>query len=312
MKEFIPKFKFYFFKPKYWGMWLVLLVGAAMAFVPRYIRDPILDSLGGFVGYFSRNARRRAEINLRYCFPELNEMQREKIVKKMFSVSLQSILLTAELAWLKNRGANKSIVWHNREIIDDLYVAKKNVIFFVPHGFAIDIPGMLMGAEGRSISIIIRRQSNELVDYVWNKLRRTFGCRIHIRDDGIKPFIYSIRQGSWGYYLPDQDHGSTKSQFVDFFATYKATLPVLGRLMKACNATIVPLFPVYNGKTHQLDIFIHPPMNDLMDSDEITQARRMNEQIERFIRPNPEQYNWFLKILKTRKNNEVDPYKTKK
>ena len=54
------------------------------------------------------------------------------------------------------------------------------------------------------------------------------------RNDGIKPFIQSVRQGYWGYYLPDQDHGPEHSEFVDFFATYKATLPAIGRLMKVC------------------------------------------------------------------------------
>ncbi len=70
-----------------------------------------------------------------------------------------------------------------------------------------------------------------------------FGGRLHARNDGIKPFIQSVRQGYWGYYLPDQDHGPEHSEFVDFFATYKATLPAIGRLMKVCRARVVPLFP---------------------------------------------------------------------
>ncbi len=64
-------------------------------------------------------------------------------------------------------------------------------------------------------------------------MRRRFGGRLHARNDGIKPFIQSVRQGYWGYYLPDQDHGPEHSEFVDFFATYKATLPAIGRLMKS-------------------------------------------------------------------------------
>ena len=102
-----------------------------------------------------------------------------------------------------------------------------------------------------------------------------------------------MRQGYWGYYLPDRDHGAEHSEFVDFFATYKATLPAVGRLMKVCRARVVPLFPVYNGKTHQLDIFIRPPMDDLLEADDHTLARRMNEEVEIFVRPNPEQYTGF-------------------
>ncbi len=87
-------------------------------------------------------------------------------------------------------------------------------------------------------------------------MRRKFNRRMRARNDGIKPFIHSVRQVFWGYYLPDQDHGIEHSEFVDFSATYKATLLVVGRLMKVCRAAIVPLFPVYDGKASGLNIYI--------------------------------------------------------
>ena len=135
-------------------------------------------------------------------------------------------------------------------------------------------------------------------------MRRRFGGRLHARNDGIKPFIQSVRQGYWGYYLPDQDHGPEHSEFVDFFATYKATLPAIGRLMKVCRARVIPLFPVYDGNTHRLSIEVRPPMDDLLTADDNTIARRMNEEVEVLVGPHLEQYTWILKLLKTRKRRE--------
>ena len=109
----------------------------------------------------------------------------------------------------------------------------------------------------------------------------------------------------------DQDHGPEHSEFVDFFATYKATLPAIGRLMKVCRARVVPLFPIYDGKTHRLTIQVRPPMDDLLEADDHTIARRMNEEVEIFVGPRPEQYTWILKLLKTRKPGEIQPYKRK-
>ena len=40
-------------------------------------------------------------------------------------------------------------------------------------------------------------------------------------------------------------------------------------------------------------------------------ARRMNEEVEIFVGPRPEQYTWILKLLKTRKPGEIQPYKRK-
>ncbi len=60
--------------------------------------------------------------------------------------------------------------------------------------------------------------------------------------------------------------------------------------MKVCRARVIPLFPVYNGKTHRLTIQIRPPMDDLLTADDHTIARRMNEEVEIFVGPHPEQY----------------------
>lgn len=78
--------------------------------------------------------------------------------------------------------------------------------------------------------------------------------------------------------------------------------------MKACRSRLNPLFPVYNSETHRLDIFIHPPMDDLMEADDNTIASRMNEEVELLVGPHPEQYTWLLKLLKTRKEGEIEPY----
>ncbi|ARU94205.1 lauroyl-Kdo(2)-lipid IV(A) myristoyltransferase [Tatumella citrea] len=306
--EFIPQFKTEFLKPRYWGNWVAIAALGGMALLPVTVRDPVLGTLGKWVGRLAKSARRRARINLLYCLPELSEEQRELIIDQMFATAPQAMVMMAELALKKPEPVRKRVVWHGREIISQLQEQQQNVIFLVPHGWGVDIPAMLLASEGQKMAAMFHNQKNQLMDYIWNRLRRGYGGRMHARNDGIKPFISSVRQGYWGYYLPDQDHGAEHSEFVDFFATYKATLPAIGRLMKVCRAQVVPLFPVYNGKTHQLDIYIRPPMEGLEQADDPTLARRMNEEVEIFVRPHPEQYTWILKLLKTRREGDTEPY----
>ena len=306
--KFIPHFQKAFYHPRYWGVWLGVGAMAAMAYVPPTLRDPFLGGLGRLAGKLAKGARRRARINLLYCMPELSLAEREKIIDDMFAAAPQSMVLMAELACRGSAKVLERVTWHNQEIVNELYAQERNIIFLVPHGWALDIPAMLMAAEGHPMAAMFHNQKNLLTDYLWNRVRLRFGGRMHARNDGIKPFISSVRQGYWGYYLPDEDHGAEHSEFVDFFATYKATLPAIGRLMKVCRAEIVPLFPVYNGTTHRLDIFIRPPMYDLPNADDATIARRMNEEVELLVAPNPEQYTWILKLLKTRRPGEQEPY----
>lgn len=307
--EFIPEFEKGFLLPRYWGVWAGVGVMAAMAYLPARVRDPILAGAGRLAGKLAGSARRRARINLLYCLPELPEEERERIIDRMFETAGQSMFLMAELVIRGPERVLKRTRWHGIEHIDALRASGENVIFLVPHGWAIDIPAILLASQGRPIAAMFHNQRNKMVDWLWNSARLHFGGRLHARNDGIKPFISSIRQGWWGYYLPDQDHGAEHSEFVKFFATYKATLPAIGRLMKVCRAHVIPLFPVYDGKSSTLDIYIRPPMDDIIDADDHTIARRMNEEVELLVRPHPEQYTWILKLLKTRKPGEIEPYK---
>ncbi len=309
--EFIPEFQKAFLHPKFWGAWLGVGAFAGLAMLPPSLRDPLLGKVGRIAGRLGKSARRRAQINLLYCFPDMPEADREAVIDEMFATAPQAMVMMAELAIKDPQKVMQRVDWHGKEIIDELKQREENVIFLVPHGWAVDIPAMLLASQGQKMAAMFHNQGNPLFDYMWNTVRRRFGGRLHARNDGIKPFISSLRQGYWGYYLPDQDHGAEHSEFVDFFGTYKATLPAIGRLMKISRARVVPLFPVYNSKTHRLDIHIRPPMDDLLDADDNTIARRMNEEVEILVGPNLEQYTWILKLLKTRKEGETEPYRRK-
>jgi len=309
--EFIPEFQKAFLHPKFWGAWLGVGAFAGLAMLPPSLRDPLLGKVGRLAGRFGKSARRRAQINLLYCFPDMPEAGREAVIDEMFATAPQAMVMMAELAIKGPQKIMPRVDWHGLEIIEEIKQREENVIFLVPHGWAVDIPAMLLASQGQKMAAMFHNQGNPLFDYMWNTVRRRFGGRLHARNDGIKPFISSVRQGYWGYYLPDQDHGAEHSEFVDFFGTYKATLPAIGRLMKVSRARVVPLFPVYNGKTHRLDIYIRPPMDDLLEADDNTIARRMNEEVEILVGPNLEQYTWILKLLKTRKEGETEPYQRK-
>ncbi|MCS1366724.1 lauroyl-Kdo(2)-lipid IV(A) myristoyltransferase, partial [Escherichia coli] len=295
--------------PVYWSTWFLLGMIAGISMFPPSFRDPVLAKIGRWAGRLSKKARRRATINLSLCFPEKSDTEREIIVDKMFATALQSIVMMAELAIRGPEKFQKRVFWKGLEILEEIRHNNRNVIFLVPHGWSVDIPAMLLAAQGKKMAAMFHQQRNPVIDYVWNSVRRKFGGRLHAREDGIKPFIQSVRQGYWGYYLPDQDHGPEYSEFADFFATYKATLPIIGRLMNISQAMIIPLFPVYDEKKHLLTIEIRPPMDACIASaDNKTIARQMNKTVEILVGPHPEQYVWVLKLLKTRKSNEADPY----
>ena len=83
---------------------------------------------------------------------------------------------------------------------------------------------------------------------------------LYHRSEGLKPCIKSLRDKAHFYYLPDEDHGRDNSLFSPFFATQKATLPVIGRLAKLGSAIVIPTYTSYNAKTGKVDVICHAPL----------------------------------------------------
>lgn len=122
---------------------------AGIALTPASFRDPILGKLGRFVGRLAKSSRRRAQINLLYCFPEKSEQEREDIIDAMYASVPQAMVMMAELGLRDPQRILSRVDWQGKEIIDEMQRNNEKVIFLV-HAWGVDIPAMLMAQAGRA------------------------------------------------------------------------------------------------------------------------------------------------------------------
>ncbi|TDQ56968.1 lauroyl-KDO2-lipid IV(A) myristoyltransferase [Mesocricetibacter intestinalis] len=295
-------FSWSYLQPRYWGVWLGMLALLILAFVPYRWRDKLAQGLGKIIARKAKKQRRRAQINLRYCFPHWTEARREQVIEQMFVTVTQVMLGIGEIAVRSKSHLQRRSEFSGLEHIRAAKAQGLNIILMVPHGWAIDASGIILHTHGMPMTSMYNPHRNPLVDWLWTITRQRFGGKMHARQNGIKPFLNAVRKGEMGYYLPDEDYGAEASEFVDFFATYKATLPGLNKMAKLAKAAVIPMFPRYNAVRGKYEMEIHPAMS--LSDDPVLSARAMNEEIEDFVTPTPEQYVWILRLLKTRKEGE--------
>lgn len=296
------KFRKVFLLPKYWGIWLGIFCIALLAFVPFRLRDKLAAKIGKIAANKAQKQRHRARINLQYCFPDWSEQKREKVIDEMFVILAQVMLGIGEIALRSQKHLQKRSNFIGIEHIQQAKIEGKNIILLVPHAWAIDASGIILHMHGMPMTSMYNPHRNPLVDWLWNWTRERFGGKMYARQNGIKPFLTSIKQGNMGYYLPDEDFGEQASEFVDFFATYKATLSSLNKMAKLAKAVVIPMFPRYDAEKGLYEMEIHPKLE--LNDDPILSARAMNEQIEQFVTPTPAQYAWILQLLRTRRSGE--------
>ncbi|MGR5076938.1 lauroyl-Kdo(2)-lipid IV(A) myristoyltransferase [Photobacterium swingsii] len=298
-KTYNPKFKLHFLHPKHWGVWIGVFFATLLAFVPYRLRDKLAVGLAKVAIKINSSAKKRAVINLQECFPELTPQQRDDILAETYVNAACNILSFATLLVRSRHYVEKRSAFHGEaQLMADIEQGQ-NVILLVPHTWAIDYPGVIFASRGMHVAAMMKKQRNEVIDWLMNVQRLKYGGRTHERSDGIKPFIKSIRDGYLGYYLPDQDHGPANSVFVPFFGTQKATLAGLGKLARLSKAKVIPVLPYYDRSTGTYTIEVQPELSDFPSNDEHIDARKMNERIESFVHRHPAQYMWILNLLRS-------------
>ncbi|WP_028118057.1 lauroyl-Kdo(2)-lipid IV(A) myristoyltransferase [Ferrimonas senticii] len=304
-----PKFQWSFLHPRNAGHWLVIGLLWLLAFVPYQLRDRLATLLSRLTGRKGSASRRKAEINLKLCFPEWSQQQVDQVLDTMFARAAQVMLAYGVLSARSKSYLEKKVRLHGEQHLLPLIEAGKPVVLMAPHCWAMEFPGVLLASRGYRWTTMMKPDPNPLMDWAMLLGRNRFPGKLYTRQHGIKAVLDRLNEGYLAYYLPDQDHGMAKSEYVPFFATHKATLPGLGRMVDATGAVVVPISAGYDPQTGLFEGYIYPPVTDLPSGDRATDARIMNRELEQMLSRDPAQYMWILKILKSRPEGEADPYR---
>ena len=276
------------------GIFLIWL----LHFLPLGMLARLGEGFGLLLYGFGRERRRVARTNLRLCFPEMAESERERLVRRHFRAFGRSVLERGILWWSPKSRIQKLVLIEGLEHWQA--VAGKPVIWLAPHFVGLDMGGVRLTTEFPLFSMY-SRQKNPLFDALLLHSRTRFGnSPMASRQDGLKPVVREMRKGRPFYYLPDMDFGARDAVFVPFFGVPAATITALSRLAKITGAAVVPSVTrqLPGGKGYVLRFY--PAWENFPGADAESDARRMNAFIEERIREMPEQYFWLHKRFKTR------------
>lgn len=268
-------------------------------FLPLRLLAPLGAGLGQLIYLAGGRRVRIARTNIRLCLTEWPPAAQEQLVRRHFRALGRSLLERGIIWWASPARIQKIIRLKGLEHYQA--VAGRPVIWLAPHFVGLDMGGVRMAMTGiPGVSVYIK-QKNPYLDQVVLRGRQRFGHnRLMSRQEGIRPAVRALRQGSTFYYLPDMDFGRRHSEFVPFFNIPAATVTGLSRLAHLGDAVVLPVITrqLPGGAGYEVEIF--PAWQDFPGADEIQDARRMNAFVETQVLSMPEQYFWVHKRFKTR------------
>jgi KDO2-lipid IV(A) lauroyltransferase len=282
------------------GLWLA----RAIARLPYPVVRRIGDAVGELLWVLARRRRRITQTNLRLCFPQWSEAQREAVARRHFRAFARSFF-------------DRFIFWHGppervRALcrIEGLehYLPHRGrpVIALAPHFVGLDAAGVRFALDFGGASVYAKQKSRAMTEAMIRGRTRFPNTRMFLRTEGLRPVLRAIREGLVLYFLPDMDLGPRDAVFVPFFGVPAATVTSVGRLAQMTGAAVMPCVTRMDDDGYVMRI--HPAWQDFPGEDPVAAARRMNAFIEACVLEMPEQYLWSHRRFKTRPPGEPSVY----
>ena len=216
-----------------------LLVG--FLWLLHWLPLPVLRALGWGLGRLlyalGRERRRVALTNLRLCFPEKSEAEREELARRHF-VSFARAVLDRTLGWWASKERLERIIRiHGVEHLTD--PEGRPVILLSPHFVGLDAGATRISMYVVGCSVFSNQKNPVLNKLLYDGRMRFNEAILLSRQDGMRKIVKAMKDGHQFYYLPDMDFGPKESIFVPFFGVQAATIPALSRLVRLTGARVV-------------------------------------------------------------------------
>ena len=287
--------------PSYLAVGLLWLV--------HWLPLPMLRGIGWCLGrllyLFGRERRRVALINLRLCFPEKSEDERQDIARRHF-IAFSRAVLDRTLGWWASRQRLARLFRiRGAEHLHD--PAGRPIIMLAPHFVGLDAGGTRITMEVPLCSVFSNQKNPVFNRLLYNGRMRFNPPVLLSRQEGLRKIVKAMKEGRPFYYLPDMDFGPKESIFVPFFGVQAATIPALSRLVRLTGARVVPV--ITRQVADGYDVEVMPAWDNFPGASVEEDTAFMNRFIESQVLPMPEQYFWLHKRFKTRPPGEQRFYK---
>jgi lauroyl-KDO2-lipid IV(A) myristoyltransferase len=261
---------------------------------------------GTYVAAKNKKRHHIAKVNLKLCYPDKSEIEIDEMLQTHFIEHVRAMLYYARLWFYPAFILRRQILVEGFEQIDNYQQQNRNIIILLSHSVGLDVAiasiSMRYGANGPYKSM-----RNPVFNWLIGNRRVRYGGTIFPREDGLRPIIRATRMGDPLVYLADEDLGSERSIFVPLFGVQKATIPVLGRLAKTCDAVVLPCICCYDKQQKKYKTTLLSPIESFT-GDDINDVHAMNRAIEKTIAICPPQYFWSFRLFQTRPPGESSVY----
>jgi KDO2-lipid IV(A) lauroyltransferase len=299
-------FQWQFAHPRYWSNWFGLLLMRLSVYLPTRLQLWAGKLMALLMKPLMKKRNRIAARNIELCFPDWTSQQRQQLLDKTIQTMGMMTIETALSWWASDKSLESRVRYEGLEYLEQALAKGKGVILLTGHFTSMELGGRLIMLK-TPCHVMFQQLKNPLFNAVMMQARTFHSDGIVLRDDP-RPLVRALRKNKVVWYAPDQDFGRKTSVFAKFFGVQAATIQATARIAKMSGAAIIPFVP-RREQDGSYTLSLGAPLEGFPVGDDIEDAQRINDIIEKEIRKSPEQYLWAHRRFKTQPGGKGLLYK---
>ena len=229
--------------------------------------------------------------NLKKAFPKINLDNLNKITKLMWNNYGRVFAEYMFIKRFREDTLNKNIIIEGQEILEDIKINNKSVVFISGHLSNFELMAMHIEKSGIKLSAIYRPLNNIFLNKIMESIRKKYICKYQIKKGigGMKKLIPLKKLNYSSALMIDQRVSEGIES--NFFSQKALTTTIPAQLVKKFNIPVVPIF-IERINNSNFKIIIKNPI--VFDKEETTQniTDKLNLVLEKMIVYKPEQWIW--------------------
>lgn len=258
-------------------------------------------AVGRSLGYITWKTNSQAayvtRTNLELCFPDMDRLQRETLVRS----SLQNWGMTifeVPVIWRQGKKALDLITMVNgEEKVRQQLASGKGTIIISPHLGNWEIAGLWVSNMGPTTILYQPPRQAGLEDIVSTGRSQGGATLVPTSLRGVSALIKALKNGEITGILPDMEPDEHSGIFAPFFGIPALTMTLIHNLQQRSGAGLLLAFARRTPEGFTIEIL--EPDADLYHQDAEISVTALNQLVERSVLIAPEQYQWEYKRFKT-------------
>lgn len=293
-----PQFSAAFLAPKYWGIWLGILLLLPWVYAPWLIQRSLGRALGRLLWKALKSRRKTTLTNLRVCYPGLSEAEYQRMGLEVFE-NMAIGIFESLTAWYNPKRFNGKVSISGLEHLQQAQAEQRGILLLGLHSTLLDAGGLLCSYYFTP-DVVYRPHNNPMLDWLIYRSRHTIYDQ-QIDRNNIRLLVRRLKDKKIIWYSPDQDFGLKQGVMAPFYGVPAATVTAQRRLVTMTNAAVMSVhFYRQDDQKPHYRLHITPALQNYPSSDEVADATTCNQLIEQQLNLSPTQYMWFHRRFKTR------------